>query len=76
MESVLETIATRKIILFSGGIDSALLIDRALNEGFEVIALHCRYSHPANENEYKAVKDFESFWRAQGLSFLIAYSKL
>lgn len=45
----------KKIILFSGGIDSTLLTLKALDNGDTVMLLHFEYEHPAQYAELTAI---------------------
>ena len=46
------------LLLFSGGLDSMLLAERAHREGLELVTLFFRYPHPAIPEEYNAVAEW------------------
>ena len=58
---------TKVLLLFSGGLDSMLLAERAMNDKrVELHTLFFRYPHPAASREYQAVADWLRRWRVAG----------
>lgn len=54
------------LLLFSGGLDSMLLAERALASGHELGTLFFRYPHPAVPEEYRAVSEWLRRKRNEG----------
>lgn len=55
------------LVLFSGGVDSAVLVAQTLAEGRLGAALHVRYDHPANLAEQHAVSVIRLEYSKRGI---------
>lgn len=55
------------LVLFSGGVDSAVLVAKMLAEGRLGAALHVRYDHPANLSEEHAVSAIRLTYSKRGV---------
>ena len=55
------------VLLFSGGLDSMLLAERALAAGHELVTIFFRYPHPAVPEEYRAVSEWLRLKRHEGV---------
>ena len=75
MESDSKIKRTKKIILFSGGIDSSYLIHSELNKEHTIIGLYCVYNHPALKEELEATDRLEKVWKDAGHDFHLLYQK-
>ena len=54
------------LLLFSGGLDSMLLAERAARSDTQLVTLFYRYPHPAAPEEYRAVAEWHRLKRLAG----------
>ena len=54
------------VVLLSGGVDSVVLAQEALNQGRLRAVVHCVYPHPAQSKERGAVMEVCRHWHMQG----------
>lgn len=65
----------RAISILSGGLDSCVSTAVAINQGYEVIALHFNYYQRTMQRELKAFNDISDFYNLQKLSIDMDFFK-